>query len=227
MTEGLATFFGALGNIARVAADAQRRLDRELATNFSATKLLQPKEILLSDIIACLFDPAEVHGQGSRFLDLFIKTFEVPCDVTDNTRCRVAREQGHLDVLVEIGWSKPFAIGIENKPWAGDRRNQIRDYCDYLEKYFSGRWWFGYLSGSGTPPPEHSLKAATREEFEQNGRFRTIPFVRSDRVNDYSIQDWFTRCSEACIAERVRWFLRDLSDYIEPNFANTEGEIES
>ena len=149
MTEELATFFGALGNVARVAADAQRQLDRELATSFSATKLFRPNENRLSDIIACLLDPVEAHGQGSRFLDLFVEMFKIPCVTTESTRCRVAREQARLDILVEIGSSKPFGIGIENKPWAGGRDNQVDDYCDYLERYFPGRWWFGYFSGDG------------------------------------------------------------------------------
>jgi hypothetical protein len=223
MTEELATFFDALGNVARVAANAQRELDRELATNFSATKLLQPDEKRLSDTIACLLDPAQAHGQGSGFLDLFIEMFKIPCP-PDRTRCRVAREQDRLDILVEIGSGKPFVIGIENKPRAGYPHGQVCRYCDYLEKYFRGQWWFGYLSGNGRPPPDDSIKVGKRRDLEANGRFRTIPFARSDPANEFSIEDWLARCAERCIAERVRWFLRDMQDYVGTKFTNLKGE---
>jgi PD-(D/E)XK nuclease superfamily len=223
MSEQLATFFGALGNVARVAADTQRRLDRELATNFSVTKLFRPDENRLSDAIACLLNPSEADGQDSRFLDLFIKMFiKIPCTI-DLTRCHVAREQGHLDILVEIGFGKPFAIGIENKPWAGSRPNQVRDYCNYLENQFSEQWWFGYLSGNGRPPPDHSICDNTRKDHERKGRFRTIPFARSHRadessIEDCSIEDWLALCVKECMAERVRWFLRTavLFSRVEP-----------
>ena len=75
MTKELAMFFGALANIARVGTDAQRQLDRELATGFNAAKLFQPNELRLSDIFATLLDPTESHGQGLRFLNLFIEMF--------------------------------------------------------------------------------------------------------------------------------------------------------
>jgi hypothetical protein len=226
MTEGLATFFGALGKITHVAAEAQRRLDRELATNFNVTTLFQPHEIRLSDIIACLLDPAEVHGQGDRFLNLFIEMFSIPCTVPISRGCRVGRERGRLDVLVEINSSKPFAIGIENKPWADHQPDQVLRYCDYLERYFPDQWWFGYFSGTGAPPPNHSLREDKRRVFEEKGKFRTIPFVRSNRAFEYSIENWVTRCSEVCIAERVRWFLRDISSYFESTFTNAEDELQ-
>jgi PD-(D/E)XK nuclease superfamily len=219
MTEQLETFFGALKNVAHVAADAQRHLDRELATNFSVLELLRPDENRLSDVIACLLDPAGVHGQGGCFLDLFIETFKISC-TADRTRCRVTREQGHLDVLVEIGFGKRFGIGIENKPWAGDPPNQACRYCEYLEKQFPGQWWFGYLSGNGRPPPASSIGKEKREDLETKGQFRTIPFARLDCVDEFSIEDWLARCAKDCVAERVRSFLRDLQAYVGANFTN-------
>ena len=126
--------------------------------------------------------------------------------------------------LVEIGPKRPFAISIENKPWAGERPNQVFDYCAYLEKHFNERWWFGYLSGRGFPPPEHSLGKKERKDLEAKGQFRTIPFVSLGPANELSLEDWFARCAEVCIAERVRWFLRDMSDYIGGGFGNLESD---
>jgi hypothetical protein len=224
MSEQLETFFHTLDNVTRVAAVAQRQLDLELATGFNATKLLQPDESRLSDTFACLLDPAEVHGQGDSFLRQFIDMFGISGVPTDRARCRVAREKGRLDILVEIGSIAPFAIGIENKPWAGERANQVRDYCHHLAKYFPERWWFGYLSGTGSDPPDHSIEPQMRMDLEAKGRFRTIPFARLDYKSVVSIEDWLMRCTEVCKAERVRWFLRDLLDYVTSNFP--EGDMD-
>jgi hypothetical protein len=117
---------------------------------------------------------------------------------------------------------KPFAIGIENKPWADDQIKQVERYCDYLEKTFQGQWWFGYLSGSGGPPP--SICSKMRKDLEDKGKFRTIPFVRSDPANELSIEGWLARCAERRVAERVRWFLRDMRDYVGTTFTNLSVE---
>jgi hypothetical protein len=211
MTEQLEIFFGALESIAR----AQRLLDREFATDFSVTELLRPDENRLSDVIACLLNPAGVHGQASCFLDLFIEMFKISC-TADRTRCRVAREQGWLDILVEIGFGKRFGIGLENKPWAGDQPNQVRKYCGYLEKQFPGQWWFGYLSRNGVPPHERSICKGMREDLVAKGQFRTIPIARC--ADEVSIEDWLARYAEDCVAERVRAFLRDLQAYVGRQF---------
>lgn len=150
--------------------------------------------------------------------------FKIRCP-PDRARCRVAREQGRLDILVEIGFGKPFAIGIENKPWAGDQIKQVERYCDYLEKNFPGQWWFGYLSGSGGPPPDHSICAKMRKDLEDKGQFQTIPFARSHHADEYSsIEDWLALSVKECIAERVRWFLRDMQGYVRAKFADLERE---
>ncbi|MFZ0494190.1 MAG: PD-(D/E)XK nuclease family protein [Methylocella sp.] len=219
MDEQLEPFFRVLDSITRIAAVAQRQLDFELATGFSATKLLRPDERQLSDTFACLLDPAEAHGQGGLFLGQFIEMFGISGVPTDRALCHVAREKGRIDILVEIGSIAPFAIGIENKPWAGDRANQVRCYCHHLAKYFPERWWFGYLSGTGSHPPDHSIEPQMRMGLEAKGRFRTIPFARLGDNSEVSIEDWLMRCAEVCRAERVRWFLRDLLDYVASNFS--------
>lgn len=233
MTRELVTFFEALGNVVRIGADAQRQLDRQLATDFNATRLLQPNELRLSDIIACLLDPSATHGQGKLFLSRFIEIFEINCPAIDcpaihDQQIFVYRERANLDIIVEIGSgsSTAFAIGIENKPWAVDGNKQVCRYFNYLEKCFPGTWWFGYLSGNGLPPEEHSISKNKREEYELGGRFRTISFAPSVRSPTLSLTDWFERCAEVCIAERVRWFLRDVANYVSNDFDSPESETQ-
>ena len=47
--------------------------DRFLSTDFNVVSDLRPDEHCLSNIIACLLDANGSHGQGSKFLDGFLK----------------------------------------------------------------------------------------------------------------------------------------------------------
>lgn len=47
-----------------------------------------------------------------------------------------------MDILVEIYFNgENYALCIENKPFAVDQKNQLKDYADELEqKRYSNRW---------------------------------------------------------------------------------------
>jgi hypothetical protein len=221
VTAALGAFFRGLNHVVKVAAEAQLRIDRELATGFCGLQLLQPNEHRLSDLTAFLLNPSGAHGQGCTFLEVFIETFEIQGVRPERANCHVRREwptdAGFLDILVQLGSPQPFAIGIENKPFAGDREAQVKGYCDNLERRFPQQWWFAYLSGNGQPPSDYSIPEARRNQLKAEGRYRTIPFARTLDSREPSIEDWLARCVERCQAERIRWFLRDFLQYIRTN----------
>ena len=66
----LKTFFAGLRPAVKIAKRAHREMDRRAATRFSASRV---REIHLSRIFADLLNPSGVHGQGDRFLSLFLK----------------------------------------------------------------------------------------------------------------------------------------------------------
>src|SRR5579872_718968 len=53
--------------------------DREMAPLFSPFEAMLPKERSLSQVLKYLFDENAGHGQGSSFLEQFIKLIGSPC----------------------------------------------------------------------------------------------------------------------------------------------------
>ena len=217
----LSSFFASLGTVVDIAKQAQTDLDRIAATKFSIFDYFHEKETDLSRIFAGLLKPTGGHGQGDRFLSLFLK--KMPCsrdepskrliDVfqdVDLHECKVHLEYmtnkgRRIDIVLEIDdrW-----IGIENKPWAGEQEDQLKDYIEDLQK--KGTAWVLYLSGDGSEP-------TTIPDGKAGNCCPTAPYRESDDKSP-SIENWIQQCWRECEAERVRWFLKDLLEYIRQSF---------
>ena len=224
----LTGFFAGLGPAVAIAKRAQAQLDRIAATRFSVFPYFNTGELDLSRIFADLLDPSGRHGQGDRFLRLFLdlltKTDGLPsemrsglsgrnlheCEVHLEFPTREHREKapGRIDIVLEM--PDDVWIGIENKPWAEDQPEQIKDYLKDLKE--RGTAWILYFSGDGKKPNEW------RElEREDQDRCLTVPYCRSTDEKP-SLESWIQRCREQCEAEVVRWFLKDLLEYIREQF---------
>ncbi len=233
LRDRLSVFFSGLAPAIDVARAAQERLDRRLATRFSVFDdffyFIHKKENTLSRIFRSLLDPQGRHGQGSRFLDALLE--EVSSSIPENElprtnleECRVRTEygikkttrdgRGSIDIVVE--WPKSeYRIGIENKPWAGEQGGQVTDYVKALLRQTerstgAKRVLFLYFSGSGEDP-----KTLTGETARA-AHCLTVPY-RSD-LRQCSVQGWLRRCRTRCEADRIRWFLMEIDDYIERSF---------
>lgn len=246
----LESFFGSLNRRLSEAAEVHRRrlerfflelkprldaarwleaeMDRRFARRFNVLDLVQPDELRLSGIIAGLLEPKGRHGQGALFLRCLLDKVEFDFDGDDEAlrHSRVTTEstnedQSRLDIKVEI--DPRHCLAIENKPWAEDQPNQVRDYLKALEKYESHL--LIYLSGNGKGPSEGSLGKADREQLAEQlaggrRRFAIVPYRAvdlDDEFNDFrpgfSLADWLAECRTKCEADRVRRFLRDVEDY--------------
>jgi hypothetical protein len=221
--QALHSVFIGLKQVVQIAHSAQARLDRELATNFSAVRALKLGETALSRVIAFLLDPNETHGQGTRFLKGFLDILALPNGPTVLDKCSVAPEHltssgRRIDIVIWIG---DFVIGIENKPFAADLDDQVNHYCEYLAERYRDRWAMVYLSGVGQPPPPHSITDEARERLREQGRLRMLSYARplEDPPGEFprvrSLTEWLTGCIKVCEAERVKWFLRDFLDYVQ------------
>ena len=229
----LAAFFAGLGPEVAAARRAQAVLDRKqavldrrVAPRFSvflgprrADDDFKERETDLSRAFGGLLDPAGTHGQGDAFLLLFLDEIrrspgedlrgDFPC--TDTRGCGVHLEyptdEGRkIDIVLEMPDNR--WIGIENKPWAKEQKDQIGHYYEYLRSRTEAAWVL-YLSGNGNDP----------ETLPKKGKERclTMPY----RIRDGkppSVENWIQRCWERCEAERVRWFLKDLQKYVEKYF---------
>ena len=136
-----ADFFNQLAFKIAASKRAQAVLDEYLATGMNVVRdYVRPNENRISDVLRDLLDPSGSHGQGSIFLDSFLKEIG-PSNMSVDAHSAIVREHRgadarRLDLLIMFRGSS--AIGIENKPFACDEENQVRDYCQYLQKRFSG-----------------------------------------------------------------------------------------
>ena len=213
----LRAMFGALEPVIEIAEAAQAELDRRAATSFSMFDYFYERETDLSRIFAGLLDPRGSHGQGTLFLRLLLhgvsanSEFKVPDRSGDLDRCQVHLEfrtssDRRIDIALNIGdrW-----IGIENKPWAGDGKDQLTDYLEFLRTKDRDAFML-YWSGKGQDPKN---EGSAKKDID----WAMMPY-RKDPNGDLSVEAWLHACWRECAAERVRWFLTDLIEYVRRYF---------
>lgn len=236
-------------------AELDRRLATQFSIFYDFFHFIHKKENTLSRIFGSLLDPKGSHGQGCRFLDALsdevrasmgrspsglgtdgpgVSPKTAPPSARDD--CRIHTEygfpkkfkkkgsRGSIDIVIEWPGSK-YWIGIENKPWASEQEQQIQEYFHALldkvprgEPIADDRVLILYFSGTGSHP-------TTATEDRVKARCITMPYLAtSDRP---SVEGWLRRCRATCEAERIRWFLAELEDYIQkdPHF-RSESELE-
>lgn len=186
----------------------------QMANRFNAIDLLSPGENGLSRIFAELLDPAGRHSQGVAFLECFIEHFreKLKIDKTwasfDQAQTRVEAstdENRRVDITITLEVGQRWAIGIENKPWAGDQQNQVADYIRHLKKHYPERHRLVYLSGNGDGPSGWSTG---------DGNFGDTLVVIGYR----EVIEWLADCIRVCRASKIRFFLEELQLYILKNF---------
>ena len=227
---GLRAFFAGLSPVVKYAKRAQEKLDRIAATQFSVFEYFHERETDLSRIFADLLDPAGRHGQGDRFLRLFLDEIHRSLDETLRSdfpiygthQAKVYLEyhtdkMRSIDIVLEMPNNK--WIGIENKPWAQDQKDQVKDYLEFLRKKVpqsgSGTPWMLYWSGNGKPP------TTLPDDRDGQKHCVTVPY-RTTGNETPSLENWVCQCWEQCEAEQVRWFLKDLLGYIRKSFQLTD-----
>lgn len=216
-------------------------VDRLVAPDFNVFSALRVNEVRLSAMLAELLDPRGRHGQGARFLDLFLGRLERLTTqrtvgahvaalrsawsdegkiriVTEHRTDRSADPHRRLDILIEgAGW----CVGIENKPWAADQPAQLEDYAnDLAARCHDKHWILLYLSADGAQPAEQSIPEAKRRPMQECGHYHALSY-RDD------ISDWLRACVTAAEAERVRGVLRDFAAYVESKFTKGAGRREA
>ena len=235
-------FFAELSPRLETAKALERDLDRHLARRFNVFDYLNTLEAGLSQIIADLLNPGARHGQGSVFLATLLEELTefqhlpdlssvLPDSISVVTE-RVIPNKRRLDISVEIpGADGAFCLAIENKPYAEDQPNQIRDYLAFLDRRYSGRFLLIYLSPTGEGPEEWSI--SRRELLRWEGLFAIMAYrdagaqtdledPSGDPFDDFrvdlSLADWFTACRRRCDPDRLRWFLRDAEAFCQQRF---------
>ena len=219
-------------------------LDRELAHRFNVFDYLRDDELGLSRIIADLLDPKASHGQGTLFLQTLLSLEGVrharSWPDIDRLRVRVVerereiRSGRRLDIFVEIGADEQrYCLAIENKPYAADQKNQIRDYLAWLEEKYPERFLLLYIPPNGTRPSEWSIRETELEKWSDG--FAIMPYCEgSEERTDkdpfripQSVADWLRECRRNCEVDRLREFLRNFEMFCSKTFGDQEMTTDS
>ena len=241
------SFFSELSSSIKYASILDSELNRRLAHEFNIFDFLRDDEIGLSRIIAHLLNPSASHGQGTFFLRHFLEfatnqtNWNHLASHTVNVETEHSTYQGRrIDIYVEILGEKPFLLAIENKPYAGDQENQVRDYLNYLEGKATD-FLLIYLSSHGEGPSESSFPKGSRNRWKE--KFSVMAYAESgddvdesqdteeEQSDDWyeeeiqevkSLATWLKICKEKCEVDRLRWFLRDAENFCTKTFGNSK-----
>ena len=233
-------FFRELSPRIETAHALDEELDRQLARKFNVFRYLRTDEHGFSKMIADLLDPKGDHGQGDTFLRCLIKRLgdesrdgKYPDWPDDLSGAKVEREKAidgrRLDIVVEID-GRHCCMAIENKSnWAGDQREQVSDYLNWLKGY--DKHLLIYLSPDGAAPSEESIPSEQLKELSER---RPCPFAimscgpASPPDDDaaalrlgFSLIDWLADCRRNCDVDRLRWYLREVETHCQHWYGGT------
>ena len=245
-------FFSGLKPQLDAAKHLERELNRRRAHRFNVLDYLRTDELGLSRVIADLLDPRANHGQGPFFLQVLLEKLQFTehwsdlelADATVSVE-RVITARRRIDISVKIpDGSGEYCLAIENKPYAGDQENQVRDYLNHLDREFDDRFLLVYLSPAGDPPSDWSLPRSDLDQW--TGRFAVMAYHDQDNSEgtanwadivdvheafraSLSLTDWLDICHDKCRVERLRWFLRDARSFCQRTFGDyhmtTDSEV--
>jgi hypothetical protein len=197
-------------------------LDR-LAPDFTPFEFFDLDELRLSSILAWLLNPKGSHGQGGRFLELFLHRLsaEWPPGACEKAEVKTESwiDEGRIDIQIK---SEGRCCIIENKPWAADQPDQLNRYSKHLDvlRGYNGtlkpsEYPLIYLTANGLPPTIGSLCKSEQENRIKSGQLHYWAFSAD-------LLDWLIQCRSVCRADRVTVFIDELVRYIRSHFGGAQ-----
>lgn len=207
---------------------------RKSGIEFDLLSALEPDEMQLSRMFADFLNPEGSHGQGAVFLQALLDyvwpvvKLSEKSSVTDTLlsdappreiqSAKVDVEYGieglrRIDITVEAKFSatESIWIGIENKPWAIEQKDQLKNYYSALERKtnkIDDKPIVLFWHGSGR-------KSDTKDDIK---RIIEMSYVSHNSKN--SVADWLKICRGLTRAPEVWQGILMLERYIESNFSN-------
>jgi len=190
----------------------KKEYDKQLALDFSLFQFFTIGENKISQVLAYFLDVNQNHGQGNIFLKEFVNTFcdkEIEIEQLENI-CEkiIPNNNRRIDIYIKL---KDFTIAIENKIWADDQNNQLRDYSAFLEQKSQGNYLLLYLSPYGLEPKTKSIKEKLKESLIEKKKLKIISY-KDDIIS--LINNWLVICE----ADNVSHFLKEFKKYLEIKF---------
>jgi hypothetical protein len=189
----------------------KNQYDKQLAFDFSLFNFFSTGENKISQILAYFLDEKQNHGQGNLFLNEFVKQFyNKEVDITNSINIceKPITNNRRIDVYIEL---KGFTIAIENKIWADDQVNQLKDYATFLDNKTKGNYLLLYLNPYGQEPTTKSIDELLKQELKEKGKLQVINY-KNDIIN--LINNWLIVCE----AENVTNFLKEFKKHLEIKF---------
>ena len=186
---------------------------RQTAPGFNVFDFIKPTENVLSDILKFFLEPTESHGQGHFFLHWMIRSVRPDLSVSYQG-ASVIRERPtyslpfpknrrRIDVVVTLD---DLLLGIENKKFTGEGKDQIQDYCQHLKNTADGRsFCLIFLTRTGAEAASITPKLAAG--YKQSSQLKSWSWERD-------IPAWLHECQAHCESEKIRHFIDDFRGYI-------------
>ena len=157
-------------------------------------------EVTHSSIIASFLNPKELHGQGDKFLKLFLSIVgdETGLDsANSNVYTEFSNEEGRIDILIEDNENK--AVIIENKIYAGDQDAQLIRYNRFAKNKYKNGFSIYYLTLYRDEASEKSAKSV---------QYKRISYAQD-------IIDWLELCiKESATTPMIRETLIQYKNHI-------------
>ncbi len=189
----------------------KKEYDRQLAFDFNYLNFFSIGENKISEVLSFFLNPRENHGQSDVFLHEFVKMF-IHEDI-DISKPHIACEhcidnQRRLDIFIRF---KNKVVAIENKVWAIDQLNQIKDYSTYLDNISNGNYLLFYLTPDGVDPSVTSIENDMLLKLKNDKKFHILSY-KNDIIN--LLDKWI----QVCQAEKVTHFLKQFRIYLQTKF---------
>lgn len=210
---------------------AQALYSRQLSPDFSTFDYINTDELGLSRILAALLDPKGSHAQQEGFLRLFVEhclpviykndnwqIFFNNLEKTDVFLEEVtgkSNTQRRMDIYLrcQVG-DDSYGICIENKPYAADQLDQMKDYAIELENRKHKHWHLVYLNEDNDVPSEYSVDTETLEDWITSNQYSHLRFR--------GLIGWLKACQVECQNYSVSEFIAQLTKFIQKQFMGIE-----
>ena len=132
---------------------------------------IQDKEVLICRLLGDLLDPSGRHCLGEKPLAIFLRQigYDRAFSSEELRSARVVLEEvidenRRIDLVIYI---KNFVLPIEVKIWAGDQKNQLRDYYFHFEKENQSHIdKICYLTPDGREPSPYSCNGLSLDQIQ-------------------------------------------------------------
>jgi len=189
----------------------------ELGFNlFNMISEIYYRENLHSDIIARILDINGSHGEGNKFLFLFIDFLnemnsKTTIDKTKFEDAEVFREKGRIDISIISRTSKQ-AIIVENKiNGAVDQHRQIPRYCEYIEGIGLKTVSVVYLGLRNLSKPNQNDWTENEKKYIDNV-LTVVNVVEECEKN--LIKGWLDKCEEAATNKNAKFVIKQYVELL-------------